>query len=140
MSGDTYERWFSRTRLLEADEDSLTLEVPNNIYQVWIETNYMDTLQGAIKEVLNAGHRIRFEFSEEEGAEAIPDLPDVSENEVASAALATRESAALESRELKLAEPELVETPVAEIFGWNACGERAEGRQTGEGCQSRESR
>ena len=41
ISADSFKRWFSTVELVEAKEKSITLTVPNNIYQLWIESNYM---------------------------------------------------------------------------------------------------
>ena len=43
ISDDSFKRWFSTVELVEAKEKSITLTVPNNIYQLWIESNYMRT-------------------------------------------------------------------------------------------------
>ncbi len=48
ISADSFKRWFSTVELVEAKEKSITLTVPNNIYQLWIESNYMPALQNAI--------------------------------------------------------------------------------------------
>src|SRR5262245_174240 len=48
ISADSFNRWFSTVELVEAKDKSITLTVPNNIYQLWIESNYMPALQNAI--------------------------------------------------------------------------------------------
>ncbi|MDQ3627194.1 MAG: hypothetical protein M3372_08710, partial [Verrucomicrobiota bacterium] len=48
VSADTYKRWFSAVRLVNASDDAFTFLVPNNIYQFWIESNHMAALQAAI--------------------------------------------------------------------------------------------
>src|SRR5258705_10913647 len=48
ISADSFKRWFSTVELIEAKDKSITLTVPNNIYQLWIESNYMPALQNAI--------------------------------------------------------------------------------------------
>src|SRR5438046_10620787 len=48
ISADSFKRWFSGVELIEAKDKSLTFGVPNNIYQFWIESNYMSALQTAI--------------------------------------------------------------------------------------------
>jgi chromosomal replication initiator protein len=60
VSADTFRRWFSGTRLLAANEESLRVQVPNHIYQVWIETNYMATVNQSVLEVLMAPRDIEF--------------------------------------------------------------------------------
>ena len=61
---DTYQRWFANITLVRADEQEMTLGVPNNIYQLWIESNYMPMVQSAVMGVLGAPRQIRFVFQE----------------------------------------------------------------------------
>ena len=68
VSQDTFKRWFSGTGLLEADEDKLVVQVPNNIFQVWIESNYLGTLQQAVTEVLQGAREISFKVASQNGA------------------------------------------------------------------------
>ena len=63
VSADTFKRWFSSVELIQADDDSLTFRVPNNIYQFWIESNYMTALQSAIVAALGAPREIKFSAS-----------------------------------------------------------------------------
>lgn len=60
VSGDTYNRWFKDIALVELDATQLTLRVPNNIYQLWIETNYISLLRAAVLLVLQEMREIRF--------------------------------------------------------------------------------
>ena len=60
VSGDTYNRWFKDIVLVELDATQLTLRVPNNIYQLWIETNYISLLRAAVLLVLQDMREIRF--------------------------------------------------------------------------------
>ena len=60
VSGDTFQRWFKALQLLKADEAEITLRVPNNIYQLWIETNYMGLLQASILKVLGSPRKVHF--------------------------------------------------------------------------------
>jgi chromosomal replication initiator protein len=64
VSPDTFQRWFAAVGLVRADEQELTLRVPNNIYQLWIESNYMPLVQSAIMGVLGAPRHVRFVFNE----------------------------------------------------------------------------
>ena len=61
---DTFQRWFAAVGLVRADEQQLTLHVPNNIYQFFIESNYMPLVQSAIMGVLGAPRQVRFVFTE----------------------------------------------------------------------------
>jgi len=60
ISTDSFNRWFSAVELVEATDKSLTLRVPNNIYQFWIESNYMTALQNAIVTALGSPRAVKF--------------------------------------------------------------------------------
>src|SRR3954468_21863719 len=60
VSADTFKRWFSAVELVQADDDALTFRVPNNIYQFWIESNYMTALQAAVVAALGTPRQINF--------------------------------------------------------------------------------
>ncbi len=51
--------------LAQTDESQLTLRVPNNIFQLWIESNYMPLLQSAITKVLGMPRKVKFLFAGE---------------------------------------------------------------------------
>ena len=76
VSPDTFKRWFAAVELTNISDDAITLRVPNNIYQVWIESNHMAALQAAITGELGAPRAVNFITSSE-----IPDAPMVSEPE-----------------------------------------------------------
>ncbi len=62
---DTFQRWFKAIELAAADEEQLTLRVPNNIFQLWIESNYLPLLNDAIFTVLGSPRALRFVIAEE---------------------------------------------------------------------------
>ncbi len=64
VSPDTFQRWFADIQLTAADEDSLTLCVPNNIYQVWIESNYHPLVQSAVIDILGQPRKLRFVYAD----------------------------------------------------------------------------
>ena len=70
VSADTFKRWFSSMELIEATDDTLTFRVPNNIYQLWIESNYMSALQSAVVAALGQPHEIRFSAATTSGPKA----------------------------------------------------------------------
>ncbi len=78
VSKDTYQRWFKAISMTAADENEITLTVPNNIYQLWIESNYLSLLQslgrlGARRPSLDPfpdGHRESISRSEDPMADA----------------------------------------------------------------------
>jgi chromosomal replication initiator protein len=55
-----YERWFSTLGLKGLDAKTLTLSVPNSIYQVWIESNYAPQVQAALLTVLGGKRKLKF--------------------------------------------------------------------------------
>src|SRR6266700_3430460 len=60
ISADSFKRWFATVELVQAKEKSITLSVPNNIYQLWIESNYMPALQNAIITTFGGPRSVRF--------------------------------------------------------------------------------
>ena len=50
VSTDSYDRWFRSVELVELGEKELTLRVPSHIYQLWIESNYLNALSDRIDE------------------------------------------------------------------------------------------
>src|ERR1051325_11529661 len=71
VSADTFKRWFSAVELIQADDESLTFRVPNNIYQFWIESNNMTALQSAIVAALGAPREIKFSASSTGGSVSV---------------------------------------------------------------------
>ncbi len=72
VNADTYQRWFAAIALMRADEQTMTLRVPNNIYQLWIESNYMPLLQNAVMSVLGAPRQVKFVFGENDAPVLAP--------------------------------------------------------------------
>ena len=60
LSADAFQRWFSAIELVQADEIALTFQVPNTIYQFWIESNYLNVVQSAAMSVLGSPREIKF--------------------------------------------------------------------------------
>src|SRR4029450_11457186 len=60
VSADTFKRWFSAVKLVSATADEVTLLVPNNIYQFWIESNHMPALQASLSSVLGGPRVVKF--------------------------------------------------------------------------------
>src|SRR6266404_5674279 len=60
LSADAFQRWFSAIELVQADEIALTFQVPNTIYQFWIESNYLNVVQSASMSVLGSPREIKF--------------------------------------------------------------------------------
>jgi chromosomal replication initiator protein len=60
VSPDTFKRWFSAVRLVQATDEVFTFRVPNNIYQFWIESNHMAALQAAIVTAFGSPREVKF--------------------------------------------------------------------------------
>jgi chromosomal replication initiator protein len=84
VSVDTYDRWFRAIELVELDDQQLTLRVPNNIYQLWIESNYLNLLRSAT--MLSGGEprKVKFVFSGEE-ARTVPAAPSAGKEKASKA-------------------------------------------------------
>ncbi|MDQ3621890.1 MAG: chromosomal replication initiator protein DnaA [Verrucomicrobiota bacterium] len=65
VSADSFERWFRDACLVDLTEDQITLRVPNNIYQLWIESNYLPQLRSAVMLVVGSPRRVKFQFEDE---------------------------------------------------------------------------
>ncbi len=61
VSADTFRRWFSSTQLREADEERLVVRVPNHIYGLWIDSNYIAIVNHAVTEVLGTPRKIQYD-------------------------------------------------------------------------------
>ena len=91
VSTDTFKRWFSAVELIDATGNSLTLRVPNNIYQFWIESNHMAALQAAIVTAFGGPREVKFS------------LPPGTSIQAAEDAAALKEIASGSPRDAKLA-------------------------------------
>ncbi|MDQ2919533.1 MAG: chromosomal replication initiator protein DnaA, partial [Verrucomicrobiota bacterium] len=79
VSPDTYKRWFSAVRLVNVTPDTCTFHVPNNIYQIWIETNHMAALQSAIVSALGEPRKIKFAVAAEGAPVNIEDVAPIAQ-------------------------------------------------------------
>ena len=73
VSADAFQRWFATLDLVHADEVALTFEVPNTIYQLWIESNYLSLVESAALSVLGSPREIKFRVSENGKANRVPE-------------------------------------------------------------------
>ena len=64
LSADAFQRWFAAIQLIQANERALTFQVPNSIYQFWIESNYLSVVQSAAISVLGSPREILFRVAE----------------------------------------------------------------------------
>lgn len=71
VSVDAFQRWFAAIELIQADELALTFQVPNTIYQLWIESNYLNLVQSATLSVLGSPRSIKFRVADNGKANAV---------------------------------------------------------------------
>ncbi len=76
VSEDTFERWFSQISAVESDASRIVLSAPNQIYQFWIETNYLPILTEAIETILGSRRRIEFTFRDPDMLDSPPPATD----------------------------------------------------------------
>jgi chromosomal replication initiator protein len=60
LTAETFQRWFAPIELVQANENALTLQVPNSIYPIWIEGNYLNVVRSAATSVLGSPREIKF--------------------------------------------------------------------------------
>ncbi len=53
LSPEIFETWFRPLRLTAATEDSITVEVPNQLYQQWFNKNYQTRVKRSLEELFN---------------------------------------------------------------------------------------
>ncbi|SRR5579862_137314 len=91
VSADTYQRWFHHVHLAKADETSVTLNVPNKIFQFWIESNYLPLLKAAILSEFGSPRALHFSFRDDhpEDGNSSPDEAPVPAAQIGQAAPAS---------------------------------------------------
>ena len=57
---DLYDRWFAPLQAGEVDGNSITLEVPNEFFELWLKENYLSLLQDAF--AIAASRRLQVKF------------------------------------------------------------------------------
>jgi len=75
VTADTFDRWFKEISLVSMDENQLTLQVPNNIYQFWIESNYLSLLESATTLAVGAPREVRFALNQAQAEGGSPVAP-----------------------------------------------------------------
>ena len=66
LSADAFQRWFAAVELVQASEIALTFQAPNSIYQLWIESNYLNIVRSAATSVLGSPREIKFRATDSE--------------------------------------------------------------------------
>jgi len=112
LGEDSFERWFSNTRLVESGEEKVILEVPDHFHQWWIESNFNEDLKKVIGGISGRRKEVCFRVHSGDGQ------GDVVEG-VGGAVLAggssysVRQAAAVLEPGGVLAQPALAGSPVA---------------------------
>src|SRR5437016_8465545 len=81
VSPDTFKRWFSAVKLVQATDEAFTFRVPNNIYQFWIESNHMAALQAAIVTAFGSPRDVKFTTADGTVTNEEEELPEISPKE-----------------------------------------------------------
>lgn len=78
VSKDAYQRWFRASRLVGVEDSKAVVAVPNDIHQVWIETNYLPELATAVAETIEGVRGVKLVVADKlDGAvEQIADSPE----------------------------------------------------------------
>lgn len=97
VSRDAFQRWFRAARLLGSENGVVTIGVPGEIHQVWIETNYLPELTAAVCARIEGVHEVRVTVGTEELLAAAEESPSP-EEEVPAARSWKDEPGALEKR------------------------------------------
>ena len=92
VSSDAFQRWFAAIELAHADERHLIFQVPNTIYQLWIESNYLQLLQAAVVQVLGGQREIKFCVAEQTTGPVMTEPEQRPEAEVKAARSADKDS------------------------------------------------
>ncbi len=64
VGGDAFDRWFRPANFAGVEDDRVVLELPNEIHQVWIETNYLDELNAVVQEAIPGVREARLRVCE----------------------------------------------------------------------------
>jgi chromosomal replication initiator protein len=75
LNAEAFQRWFAAIDLVQADECTLTLQVPNSIHQFWIESNYLNVVRSAVIAVLGSPREIKFRAADSGMRQPVPDGP-----------------------------------------------------------------
>ena len=60
ITPDAYDRWFSSLCLTEANDERVSIVVPDSIHQLWIEMNYLNPLKESFRAITGIMPTMRF--------------------------------------------------------------------------------
>lgn len=81
VSKDAFERWFSSAYLQSVEDRVAAVAVPNEIHQVWIETNYLSELKVAINQALPDVTEVKLVISEVVNGK-VPEASEISDDDL----------------------------------------------------------
>ncbi len=67
ITSDAYDRWFSSLCLSEANDERVSIVVPDSIHQLWIEMNYLNPLKESFHAITGIMPTLRFAAAESPG-------------------------------------------------------------------------
>ena len=78
LTQEIFNLWFAPIKAAQLEGDILTLEVPNNYFELWLKDNYLGLMQDVLGKEAGDSLKIRF-LAREEALAAMPNLPRRSE-------------------------------------------------------------
>jgi chromosomal replication initiator protein len=73
LTQEIFNLWFAPVKAKYLEDDILTLEVPNNFFELWLKDNYLGLLQEVLGKEAGSAMRVKFLARED----ALPALPHV---------------------------------------------------------------
>src|SRR5436190_20625956 len=74
LTQEIFNLWFAPIKAAQLDGDVLTLEVPNNFFELWLKDNYLGLLQDVLGKEAGTSLQVRF-LAKEEALAAMPHPP-----------------------------------------------------------------
>ena len=74
LTQEIFNLWFAPIKATQLDGDVLTLEVPNNYFELWLKDNYLGLMQDVLSKEAGDMLKIRF-LAKEEALTPMPHLP-----------------------------------------------------------------
>ena len=60
ISFQAYQTWFSGLKLVNADHEEITLQVPNRFHYEWIDSKYGELIKSSLSNVFGASLNINY--------------------------------------------------------------------------------
>src|SRR5688572_17971745 len=74
LTPEIFRLWFAPVKATQLEDDILTLEVPNNFFELWLKDNYLELIQEVLGKQAGSALRIRF-LAKEETLAPMPHTP-----------------------------------------------------------------